>query len=119
MLPLPFDSGHNEPNAAPPAAPVARPRKARRAGVAALVALALAGGTAGGGVAGIAAAEHWRTPQAAQTVVMAPQPASAPGAQALTVASTVFSTVGPAVVEITVSGQTPMGPLARHLRPGA
>jgi S1-C subfamily serine protease len=74
--------------------------------------LALAGGTAGGGVAGILAAEHWRAPQAAQTVVMAPQPAAAQPARAQTVASSVFSKVGPAVVEVTVSGQTAMGPMS-------
>ena len=114
MLPYPFASPHDEQHAASPAAPVARPpkAKARRVGTAALVALALAGGTAGGGVAGIAAAEHWRSPQAAQTAVMAPHPASAQGAPAQTVASAVFSTVGPAVVEVTVAGQTPMGPMS-------
>ena len=112
MLPYPFASPHDEQHAAPPAPSVARPRKARRVGTAALVALALAGGTAGGGVAGIVAAKQWQAPQGAQTVGAAPQPASAPGTPAQTVASTVFSTVGQAVVEVTVAGQTPMGPMS-------
>ena len=117
MFPYRFDpssdpKGAGQPASLPPT-PARTPTRGRgrRLGQASLLALALAGGVVGGGAAGTAAAVRWMAPQAPKTPVITTQPASVQSAPASTVASAVFSSASPAVVEVIVSGQMAGGPM--------
>ena len=86
-----------------PSAPPSPPMRSRHLATTALVALALALGALGGSTLGVIAGARWLAPLAAP--VSLPAPATLPAVSASTSIGEVYRRVGPAVVELGVSGQ--------------
>src|SRR5687768_6022011 len=86
-----------------PSAPPPIPMRTRRLATTALLMLALIAGALGGGALGVIAGARWLAPLAAPTAL--PAPADLPAASAATSVGDVYRRVGPAVVELGVSGQ--------------
>src|SRR3712207_2166555 len=86
-----------------PSAPPSIPIRTRRLASTALLMLALIAGALGGGALGVVAGARWLTPLAVPAAT--PLPAELPAASAATTVGDVYRRVGPAVVEIGVSGQ--------------
>jgi S1-C subfamily serine protease len=85
-----------------PSAPPSPPMQSRRLATTALVVLALIFGALGGTL-GVIAGATWLAPRAAPASL--PAPAALPTASAATSVGDVYRRVGPAVVELGVSGQ--------------
>lgn len=86
------------------------PARSRRGRTAGLLVLALVTGAAGGGAAGtFAATRSLPTAVAASTSVVGAEPIGRQSAATVNVASAVFAAASPSVVEINVTGATPMG----------
>jgi S1-C subfamily serine protease len=86
-----------------PSAPPSPPMRPRRLAATALLMLALIGGALGGSTLGVIAGARWLAPLAVPAVT--PLPAALPAASAATSVGDVYRRVGPAVVELGVSGQ--------------
>jgi S1-C subfamily serine protease len=86
-----------------PNAPSSPPLRPRCLATTALVVLALALGALGGSTLGIIAGARWLAPLAASA--SPPAPATLPAASASAIVGDVYNRVGPAVVELGVSGQ--------------
>lgn len=86
------------------------PARSQRGRTAGLLVLALVTGAAGGGAAGtFAVTRSHPAAAAASTSVVSAEPIARQSAATINVASEVFAAASPSVVEINVTGETPMG----------